>query len=147
MAIVAGMVLLPAYARVNQIIVEGDRLDAANADDLATIEALDRLIEAVPGDRVLAKRLAMRHFGSMPRSEYVVTATEDLRSPQAGSVSIDPAPRPKPVRNRMTAIAARIDPPDARVVLLTTAVAALVAAVVLTAAPRRKRKGPTTPTP
>ncbi len=147
LAILAGVVLLPAYARLNQIIVERDHLVAANADHQVRIEAQRRFIKAVPKDRILAKRLAMRHFGSLPRAEYVVAATEDLRAPQAGTVAIDPHPRPEPVRNWMTATAPKVARPITRRVLLTVAVVALVAAVVLTAAPGRRRKPRNTPTP
>ena len=142
LAIIAALVLLPAYARLNQIIVERDRIAAANADDEARIVAQDRLIEAIPKDRTLAKRLSMKHFGALPRTEYVVAATEDLRAPQAGSVTIDPTPRPRPVANRLTATAAKIARPTTRLLLMTMALATLVAAIVLTAAPRCKRRAP-----
>ncbi len=145
-AIVAGVVLLPAYARLNRVTAEHERLDAANADDQARIDAQDRLIEALPDDRVLAKRLAMRHFGAVPRTEHVVTATEDFRAPQPGTVAITPAPRPKPVANWMALTAQRIANDRIRLTLLALAAATAAAAVLLSNAPRRRPKPARVPT-
>ena len=138
-AIVAGVVLLPAYARLNHIAAERDGLDAANANDQARIDAQDRMIEALPADRVLAKRLAMRHFGAIPRTEHVVAATEDFRAPQPGTVAIAPAPQAEPVSNWMTATAQRIADERTRLILLALATGAGAAAVLLSNTPRRKK--------
>jgi len=140
LAVLAGAVLLPAYARLNRIIVERDRLAAANADDQDRIAAQERLIEAIPDDRILAKRLAMKHFGSLPRDEHVVAADDDLRAPPAGSVAIEPHPRPEPPDDWLTATATKITHSPTRLALVGVAVAALVASVFFTSAPRRRRK-------
>ena len=140
LAIVAGVALLPAYARLNQITAERDRLDAANTHDLDRIDAQDHMIEALPEDRILAKRLAMRHFGAIPRNEHVVAATEDLRAPQAGTVDIEPPRRPEPVTNWMTTTARRIANSRAHQILILLAIATLAAAVILSNAPRPKPK-------
>jgi len=142
LAIVAGVVLLPAYARLNEIAFERGCLGAANNDDQKRIVANDYLIRALPHDRILAKRLTMRHFGSMPRTEYVVAATEDLRAPAPGTVTIEPTPRPEPTDNWMIALAAKLERPNGKTILTILAFIALLAAVVLTGARRRRKPEP-----
>ncbi len=134
LAIVAGVVLLPAYARLNEIEFERARLAAANEDDQKRIDAQNNLIDALPSDRILAKRLTMRHFGSMPRTEYVVAGTEHQDAPGPGAVTIEPTPQPERTDNWMITLAARLDRPDGTMLLTTVAFIALLAAVVLTGA-------------
>ncbi|MBL7133785.1 MAG: hypothetical protein ISS78_06785 [Phycisphaerae bacterium] len=138
LAIVTGVALLPAYARLNEIALERDRIAASNKDDQSRIEAQDRLIEDLPNDRILAKRLTMRHFGSMPRDEYVVAATEDLRAPAPGTVYIEETPQPEPTEDWMTTLAAKLNRPNGVMVLTILAFAALAAAIILTNTPRRR---------
>ena len=145
MAVIAAVALLPAYTRLNQVTIEDDRIDAVNAYYQRHIDVNRRLIEAVPGDRILAKRMAMRRFGSLPRAEYVVAGTEDHSASQASAVFVEPPARPQPVENWTTAIAAKLSNPETRMILLAVAAASLVAAVLFTGAPRRKRKAPSAP--
>jgi len=138
LAIVAGVVLLPAYARLNDIELERASLDAANQDDRKRIAARDNLIKDMPNDPTLTKRIAMRHFGSMPRTEHVVAATEDLRAPAPGTVYIEPTARPKKTENWITALATKVNRPNGVMTLTILAFIALLAAVFLTGARRRK---------
>ena len=145
LAVIAAVVLMPAYAGLNQVIVENERIAAANTYYRKHADARDQLIKDVANDRILAKRVAMQRFGSLPRTEYVVPGTEDPRAPQAGEVAVPPPPKPQPAENWMTATAAKLSHPTTRTVLLLAASASLAVAVFFTGASRRKRKALSAP--
>lgn len=72
MALVAGVVLLPAYAALRRAEWERDCLAAQARAARAEIAAYDRMLDAAPDDPVLTKRLAITQLGLQPRREKVV---------------------------------------------------------------------------
>jgi hypothetical protein len=127
----AGVLLVPEYARLAKARYELARQQATNADLEALIRGNDRLIAALPGDPVLAKRLAMRQFGLWPKDEVVVLDERGPRQTNPGLVVSDPHPRPVPPTGWLMNAAQRASNPPTRRGLLLLAVAAIAAAIFL----------------
>jgi len=139
LALVAAVALLPAYQRLAWAQYERDCLAAKNADDAALILANERLIAAAPDDPVLTKRLAMRQFGVVPRSEVIILV--DVGPAPFGRRLTAVAPHPRPPRpgGWMIYAAGRVRDPTTRTILLLLAVALFLAAVILSDLPQTKR--------
>ena len=130
LAIFAGTMLLPDYARMVHARYELGRQQAANADLEALIQANDRLIAALPDSPVLTKRLAMNQFGVLPEDELVLVSSQ-TPPPPPGAALTSPHPRPRRPQGRLLDLARRLQKPRTRRGLLLLAAAAMLAALFL----------------
>ncbi|MFP4055078.1 MAG: hypothetical protein ACLFV7_14555 [Phycisphaerae bacterium] len=136
-AIVAGVVLLPPYARLVRTCYQRDCLAAQVADETAALGAYDRMIAQAPTDPVLTQRLAMNQLGLAPRNARVErTAGGQLTTP--GVVEVQPAARPQRPNGWMIRSARRLEQPSLRRGMLLLAGLSLLAGVVLFLLPDRR---------
>lgn len=140
MVVFGAVVLLPEYAREQQAQYQLARQKATNADVQSLIAGNERLIQAVPENAVLAKRLAMNELGLWPEDEVVVLNPQGPRVQSPASVVTNTAPRPAVPAGWVMDAARRVAKPPTRRGLLLLAVVGLVAAVVLFPGGERKRK-------
>lgn len=138
--IIAGVVLLPAYARLLDARHERDSLQAKNDNDEVLTVAYQRLIDAIPNDQVLAKRLAMREFGFLPRNERPIPAGAHASPYDAGLVQTTGRESPADPNGWASRTAGRLQSPVSRTFLLLFAIVTLLAAMMLSdPSPRRCR--------
>lgn len=135
-AIVAGVVLLPPYARMKLMQYRRDCLEAKVADETAALAAYDRMIATAPNDPVLIQRLAMNQLGLTPR-DALVDRVSSVETP--GVVRVTPTPRPRRPDGWMIRTARRVRRPRLRRGLLLLAGLTLLVAVVLFLVPERGR--------
>ncbi|MCD6364515.1 MAG: hypothetical protein J7M14_01440, partial [Planctomycetes bacterium] len=126
------VVLLPAWSNLAQSQWRRDCLLAKNADDEALSESYARLIQAIPSEAVLARRLARRRFGFIPRNEYVVSSNPPELVPARHTAL--PA-RPSGL---LIAIAETISLPTVRTIVLMVAALLCVWAVISARQERNK---------
>jgi len=131
LAILAGVVLLPAYARLTEAQYERGCLmaGATEAEDL--IRANDRLIAEMPGDPVLTMRLARSQLDLLPENEVVVIDPGRRKAPVGPLVTIPPRPRPNRPGGWLIRLADRLWAPGVRRGLLLLAACAMAAAMFL----------------
>ena len=129
--ILAGVVLVPAYNRYAWARYERD-CHAADVEDFeAAVAAHDRLIEGMPRDEVLAKRMAMSRLGVLPGNEMVVVDPDRPPALPPGVVVPAAAPRPSAPPAWLGRLAGKLEMPSKRRGLMVLAVALLVTAVYL----------------
>ena len=133
--IIAGVVLLPDHARLIQLRYERDCLAAKNADDKSLALAYERLADDIPTDPILAKRLAMRQFGVMPRDEWVVSSGSSQTLPLVTAARHS---RPAKPDGWTIHTAKKLQNPTTRTALLLTAIILILAAIVLSAPSQKK---------
>jgi hypothetical protein len=127
-----GAVMLPAeYVALLQADNERDRQAAILEDLKDQIAANKRLMDALPEDPVLAKRMMMNQFGYWPEKEIVVLDPAYASREVPGQVIIKPHDRPGVKENWITQAAARVQRPGTRTLLLILSGAAMFAAIVL----------------
>ena len=93
MAIIAAVVLLPAYTRLEQAKYERAQLSAAVAEAEALVEANERLIAAMADDPVLTARIAISQGQMAPAGEVVVLDPDMPPAPQPGAIACSKNPR------------------------------------------------------
>jgi hypothetical protein len=142
-ALFAGVLMVPDYARLQHAQYEQARQEASVADLQTLVQANDRLIANLPDDPVLVKRLAMNQYGLFPKDEQVVLDERSQRPPPPGMVVVDPRPRPAAPTGWFQETAERISNPPTRRGLLLLAAAAMFAAICLFPA-RETRRAPLT---
>ena len=139
LAILAAVVLLPAYAEMATAQYEQDLERAHVADMEAFAAANDRLIGGLESeDAVLTKRLAARQLGLWPRNEAI--AMEAKNSAPASLIHWTRHPRPDPPSGWLIGAAARLRSPGIRRGLLALAGAAMLAAVLAFSSPEKYRR-------
>ena len=131
--ILAGVVLLPIYAKLIEARYQRDCLRAGNSDADNLITANQRLLDALDSDEVLAVRLARSQSDWLPYDEAVVVEmTADGRTESPGElVSIDRAARPAKPQGRLMQLAARLESPNRKRGLFLLAAAAMVTAMLM----------------
>jgi hypothetical protein len=140
LAILAGLVLLPAYAQWSEVVHERDCQKVAVAEHEATVEAQRRLLEALPDNDVLTKRLALSQGELMPGKEVVVQKPGATRS-QPDVIQPIHYQRPPRPDNWLLTLAGKVQKPATRRGLLLLAAGTLLTAMFLFAPPdRRGRK-------
>ena len=141
LAILACVVLLPAHTSLLQARYERDLLIARNSEDDALIQANHRLIEAIPNDSVLAKRLVMQDFGLQPRTEWVIPnpASQEAGGSQWMFVNPEQHPPPQKPDEWIVQTAAKLQAPGKRTLLLLVAVAAFVGSMVVSGSGRKRQ--------
>jgi hypothetical protein len=140
MALFAGVLLVPDYARLQHALYEQGRQEASVADLQTLVQANDRLIANLPDDPVLVKRLAMNQYGLFPKDEQVVLDERTQRPPPPGMIVTEPHPRPAMPTGWFLEAAERISNPPTRRGLLLLAAAAMFAAIFLFPAREDRRK-------
>jgi hypothetical protein len=137
LTILAGVVLLPAYARVEEAQYQRDCLQAGTADAESLIAVNERLIDALDNDEVLAKRLARSQYRWRPVDETTMANSGPPFAKQSAEAlaTITSARRPAKPNGWLLQIARRFQTPAKRRGLLLVAAVAMFAAMLL--APRQ----------
>jgi len=142
LAIVAAVVLLPPYAKLQQAKYRRscDALRVAEAQ--ATVEAMDRMLAEAPSDEVLTKRLAWSRLGLYPAGEQVARTTGRgfLLSGAPGTLSVIRYPDPPPPDPWLMSLAEKLNQPARRRGLMVLAGCLAVAAMLLLAGNRQVGK-------
>jgi len=136
LSILAGVVLLPAYASLAEAKYERDCLTASAAEAEDLIRANDRLIAEMPGDAVVTMRVARSQFNLLPENEVVVIDPARRRMPVGPLVTIPQRRRPGRPGGWVIRLAGRLRELRLRRGLLLMAGAAMLAAMFLFATPK-----------
>lgn len=131
LAILAAVVLLPAYGKLAEAEFEMGclRADVAEAEDwLATNE---RLIQDLPSDEVLARRLARSQSEWLPPEEIVVIDPVRHAAGPPQLVSVPPHPRPAKPAGLAIRLAKSLQTPSVRYGLLLVAAGAMLGGTLL----------------
>jgi hypothetical protein len=139
-ALFAGVLLIPDYARLQRAVYEQGRQEASVADLQTLVQANDRLINNLPDDPVLIKRLAMNQYGLFPKDEQVVLDDRSQRPPPPGMIVTEPHPRPAVPTGWFLEAAERISNPPTKRGLLLLSLAAMFAAIFLFPAREDRRR-------
>ncbi len=102
--ILAGVVLLPSLAQLQQTEYRRDCDGKRVQEAVATVAAMDRLLAAAPSDEVLTKRLAWSRLGVLPSNEQISVKRPIIGSPAPGTLStirFENPPPPDPWINRL----------------------------------------------
>ncbi len=138
MLIIAGVVLLPAYADYKQACYERDRNAAEIADMSARAATRDRQIAEMPNDRVYTMRLMSSHEGLMPAGEVVqMDPYAAAATPTTETIRIRPHNRPEPPGGMLLRIANRLENASLRRGLCLLAALCLIAAFFCFAPPQK----------
>ena len=139
LAVVAGVVLLPPYAKLQQEKYRRDCDALRVAEAQATVEAMDRMLAEAPSDEVLTKRLAWSRLGLYPAGEQVARTTGRgfLLSGSPGTLSVIRYPDPPPPDPWLMSLAEKLNQPARRRGLMVLAGCLAVAAMLLLAGKRK----------
>jgi len=138
-AVLAGVMILPEYARWARTEHELAR-EQALTDELQSLrDAQARLIAALDNDPVLIKRLAVFQAGLTPADENEFGPAEPHLPP--GVIHIEKRNLPPAPAGPAIALAGRVEDPATRRGLLLLAAAALLCGMFLFAPAERRPKG------
>ncbi len=137
--ILAGLVLLPAYARWQHAEYEKECLATACRESAAMITAQQRLIEDLPDNEVLTKRLAMAQGELSPENEHVSSTGDRPLRPPPDVIPPIHYPRPAPPNDVLMRASVRLANPATRRGLLLLACGCMLTAMFLFAPPDRRR--------
>jgi len=140
LTIIAGVVLIPPYARLAGAQYELECLRAGIADAEGLVAANDRLIAALPHDEVLTMRLAMSQEPLAPSKEVVVRTPSAPPASPPDVIRPDRHPRPPPPAGWIFSANMKLKRTNTRRGLLLLAGAALVLALFLFAPPEKYRR-------
>ncbi len=129
--IVAALVLVPAWADLARAKHRRDCVRAEIKQTEKLIAANERLIKALPEDRVLNERLAMSYLRELPENEVVVLDPEAPASPPPGVVQPAEAMLPAPPSPRLMHMAARLSHRPTRIGLFAMATGLIIVAFCL----------------
>jgi len=136
-AVLAAIVLLPAYARLARTLHERDCERARTARLEAIRVAQQRLIAALPHDKVLTARLAMQQEALWPANEIVVVDPNSPPPNPPGVILAESFPDPPAADGALIRWAGKLQRPSTRRGLFVLAAGALLAAMLLFASPVR----------
>jgi len=136
LAILAGVVMLPAYGRLVRARYQRDCLKAQNARMQTRADA-GAMIIAAENDQMLIRRLAASRLRLQPANEIVI---RDPQNPPAGNL-IEPVDYPRPPRpgGWVIRVADRLEKRSARRGLFVVAVGLMTAAMFMFLPPQRRR--------
>lgn len=138
LSILAGVVLLPEYARLAEARYAHGCLEAQLSSEHALAAANERLIRALPEDDVLAVRLARSQLQWLPPN---VVVAEDPGSRQIAAlapiVTVPASPRPARPNHWTIRIGGKLRAPFRRRALLLLAGLAMVTAFICFCPQRR----------
>jgi len=140
MALAAGVVLVPAHARLVRARYERDCQRAQTADLAALAEAQERMIAALPADEILTMRLAISQESVAPSDRLAYTLPH--LAPAGSPDLIKPVrhPRPPAPSGWLIRLDARLQKISTRRGLLLLALGFLMAAMFVFAPPEKYRK-------
>ena len=136
-AVVSSVVLLPAYAQWVRAQYERDCLLARTKDLEALSNAHERLIAALPTDRVLTMRLAISHEALRPAAGSRVPLPGADPATPPGLIRAVSHPRPAPPPDWLMHLDARLQRPATRRGLLLLAAGAVVVDMFVFAPPEK----------
>ena len=132
MLILAGVLLLPAYARLQRFRHQRDSDSLRLKEARAAIKAMDRLIQEAPTDEVLTKRLAWSKLGMVPSNEVrVISPSTPSSALVPGALSKIRYDDPSPPNSRLDILAEKLQRPAHRRGLLVLAASMTIAAMLL----------------
>jgi len=143
MLILAGLVLLPPYARWQQAEYEKECLATACRESEALITAQERMIADLPESEVLTKRLALSQGELCPENEFVFSRPDRPRRPPPDVILPIRYPRPAPPNGFLMQASVKLRNAGTRRGLLLLATGCLLMAMFLFAPPDRRRNGQT----
>jgi hypothetical protein len=141
MLVLAGLALLPAYARWRQAEYEKECLATACRESEALITAQERMIADLPESEVLTKRLALSQGELCPENEFVSVNPDRPRRPPPDVILPVRYPRPSPPNNWLMQASVKLHNAGTRRGLLLLAGGCLLVAMFLFAPPDRRRNG------
>lgn len=136
--ITAGVVLLPAFARIRQLEHQNACQEVRLREARATIAAMDRFLAQAPTDEVLTKRLAWSKLGLLPVNESWPLHTAVPPPPPPGTLSPIRYPDPPAPDAPVDRWAKKVQSPVYRRGLLVLAASMIVAAILLFPASRSR---------
>lgn len=136
--ILAGLVLLPAYARWQHAEYEKECLATACRESAAMIAAQERLIEDLPENEVLTKRLSLAQGELCLENEHVSSTIDRPLRPPPDVIPTIRYPRPAPPNDVLMRASVRLANPGTRRGLLLLAGGCLLTAMFLFAPPDRR---------
>jgi hypothetical protein len=136
LTILAGVVLLPPWARLREAQYQRDQLLAGTREAERIIKVNERLLDALPTDPVLAVRLARTQLELIPPHEMLMLEPDSPRAQPMARIK-SPA-QPTPPRPRLMRIASRLREPRLRRGLLLMAAISMLAGMFLFLPPRRQ---------
>ncbi len=140
LCIVAAVVLLPPYAKLQRVRHQRDIQATRLEEARRTREAMDRLIQNAAADEVLTRRLAWSRLGLYPARETVVVDPELPPPPPPGTLRQVELPAPPAPDTTLQAASVRLQSPSRRRGLLVLAASLLVGAVLLFGPPSMRLK-------
>lgn len=141
MLILAGLVLLPAYARWRQAEYQRDCLTVACRESEALVAAQERLIAALPEEEVLTKRLALSQGEVYAANEAVSASPRYPRRPPPDVIQPIHYPRPAPPNDWLIRASVKVNNAGTRRGLLLLAAGCLLTAMFLFAPPDCRQDG------
>ena len=137
LAIVAAVVLLPAYQSMKAMEYQRDRTRAVIATYRDRIKATRRVIEEAPADEQLTLQVRMAQERLLPPNEVVVVDPKAPPMPPPGSVTGPVRPMPPPPSDALLSMAQKIQSPATKRGLFLLAAAAMLAAMFLFSPPEK----------
>jgi hypothetical protein len=135
---IAAVVLLPAYAQMQQAQYERACEQALTTEMLALRAANERVLAEGPDSRTLTKRYMLTQTALAPKDERVIPT--GAATPLPPSI-VTPAlqPRPQPPQGWVQHYAAKVEDPPTRRGILLLALGAIVTAMFLFSPPDKYR--------
>ncbi len=137
LAIIAGIVLLPAYKSMKTTQYERDCRRSANAQYKEYLDAVNRQIAEAPEDEQFTLRLRMEQGRLMPPGEVAIEVPNDPGEHPPGTIYAAPSTKPAPPSGLLLTMADRVADPATRRGLLLLAAVAMLAALFLFAPPEK----------
>ena len=137
--ILAAVVLLPAYAKMEQVRYQRDLLACRYKDAQKLVAGHERMLKALEVDETLTKRLASEHFAVETPGEVVVA--DPKNPPQTTEVKLfSPTQPPPPPDNWLIRAADKIQNVRTKRGMILLAAGAMLTAMFLFSPPNRYRK-------
>lgn len=131
LCIVAAVLLLPSYAKLERVRHQRDIQAVSLEEARRTLAAKDRLIREAPGDEVLTQRLAWSRLGLYPARQTVVVDPDLQPAASPGTLSEVHLPLPPAPDTALQSAAARLETPRRRRGLLVLAATLMLGAVLI----------------
>lgn len=131
MAIIAAVVLLPAYQRMEAKVYLKECARQDNQTYKNFIAARDEMIKHAPEDVNLTREFTIAYEGKLPRNEVVVVDPSAPPPPVPGTIAPRYQDRPAPPGNLLLTMADKIAQPNTRRGLFLLATLAILGAMFL----------------
>jgi hypothetical protein len=127
-ALLAAVVLLPAYSDLRNVRHQRELSACRNADLQARYDAGELVIEAAQNDPTFMKRLAISQGEFIPSGQQIIHMPQDSSAVRPDVIAPPPTPRPDAPPRWIRHAAGRVSRPDTRRGLLLMAAGLLVVA-------------------